>query len=118
VCNFKDPNLDQCITSNIDNLKDKLCDGIPELNIPSGNPYTFDELVIVDMPNIKIYIRDAKVMGICDFVVKFLHIDFDKLHFEIKLLFKQIQVNTTYDLNIYLLVPIVYKGLVYITIGT
>jgi len=104
--------------SNIDNLKDKLCDGIPELGIPSGNPYTFDELVIVDMPNTKVYIRDAKVTGICDFVVKFLRIDLDKLHFGIELLFRQIQVNTTYDVNIRLLVPIVYKGLVYITIGT
>lgn len=117
MCGRRDPNLDQCIANNIDNLKDKLCDGIPELGVPPGNPYTLDELRISDTPNTKVYVRDLKVTGICDFVVNFLHTDLDRLHFDIKLLFKQIQVNTTYDFNIHLLVPIAYKGLVYITIG-
>lgn len=117
MCGRRNPNLEQCIVSNIDNLKDELCEGIPELGIPPGNPYTFDELLISDTPNTKIYIRDAKVMGICDFVVNSFRTDLDKLHFDIELLFNQIKVNTTYDFNIRLLVPIAYKGLVYITLG-
>lgn len=117
MCGRRDPNLDQCIANNIDNLKDKLCEGIPELGVPTINLFAFDEIVISDTPNFKIYIRDAKVTGICDFVVNFLHTDLDTLHFDMELLFKQIQVNTTYDFSIRLLVPIAYKGLVYITVG-
>lgn len=116
VCGRRDPNLDECIANNIDNLKGKLCDGIPELGVPSANPYFLDKLAISDTPNAKIYIRDAKITGMCDFVVKYLHTDLDKLHYDIELLFNRIQVNTTYDFNIRLLVPIAYKGLVYITL--
>ncbi|XP_018049404.1 PREDICTED: uncharacterized protein LOC108687891 [Atta colombica] len=114
VCSRRDPNLDQCIVNNIDNLKGRLCDGIPELGIPSGNPYTFDELLIIDGPNAKIYIRDAKVMGMCDFTIKSFYADIDRLHFEAEIVFKQIKINTTYDFNVRLLVPIAYKGLIYL----
>ena len=117
MCSRRDPNLDQCIVNNIDNLKGRLCDGIPELGIPSGNPYTFDELLIIDGPNAKIYIRDAKVMGMCDFTIKSFYADIDRLHFEAEIVFKQIEINTTYDFNVRLLVPIAYKGLIYLILG-
>ncbi|KYN02901.1 hypothetical protein ALC62_06300 [Cyphomyrmex costatus] len=116
VCGRRDPNLEQCIINNVENLKGKICDGIPELGIPSGNPYTFDKLLITDGPNTKIYIRDAKVMGACDFDIKFLHADIDRLHFDVEIVFKRIEINTTYDFNIRLLVPIAYKGLIHLII--
>ncbi|XP_018395309.1 PREDICTED: uncharacterized protein LOC108773859 [Cyphomyrmex costatus] len=117
VCGRRDPNLEQCIINNVENLKGKICDGIPELGIPSGNPYTFDKLLITDGPNTKIYIRDAKVMGACDFDIKFLHADIDRLHFDVEIVFKRIEINTTYDFNIRLLVPIAYKGLIHLIIN-
>lgn len=98
-------------------MKERLCDGIPELGIPSGNPYTFDELLITDGPNAKIYIRDAKIMGMCDFALKSFHADIDRLHFDAEIVFKRIEINTTYDFNLRLLVPITYKGPIYITFG-
>jgi len=117
VCGRKDPNLDQCIVNNIENLKDKLCEGIPELNIQSVNPLVLDKLTIYDTSNTKLYVKDVQVTGLCDFVVNFLHIDIDKFHFDVDLLFKQIQINGTYDLNMQLLVPIIHKAKVYVTTG-
>ncbi|XP_011706856.1 PREDICTED: juvenile hormone-binding protein-like [Wasmannia auropunctata] len=115
ICGRKDPNLDQCILNNIENLKDKICEGIPELDIRSTNPLLLDQLVIFDTPNTKLYIKDSKVTGLCDFTINSLHMDIDKLHFDVDLLFKQIQINSTYDLNLQLLVPIANKGQVYIS---
>lgn len=117
MCGRKDPKLDQCILENIDNIKDKICEGIPELDVQPSNPFLLDKLVISDTSNTKIAIKDTKVSGLCDFEIKFLHADIDKLHFDVNLLFRRINLNATYDFNVRLLVPIVQTGLVYITTG-
>lgn len=117
MCGRRDPNLDKCILNNIENLKDKICEGIPELNIPSNNPLFLDKVIIFDTPKNKLYIKDTKLIGICDFVVNYFHIDIDKLHIDIDLSFKQLQLNGTYDANLHLLLSIVNKGQFYITTG-
>ncbi|XP_011879795.1 PREDICTED: uncharacterized protein LOC105568599 [Vollenhovia emeryi] len=115
VCGRRDPNLDQCILDNVENLKDKICEGIPELDIPSNNPVILDDIVISDSSNSKINLRDVKAMGLCDFEVKYFKLDLDNLHFDAEIFFKRIQLNGTYDFDIRLLIPIVQKGPVYIT---
>ncbi|XP_011690783.1 PREDICTED: uncharacterized protein LOC105451799 [Wasmannia auropunctata] len=115
VCGRRDPKIDQCIWNNIDNIKSKICEGIPDLDVPPSSPFVLDRLVISDNPNSKIAIDNSQVSGLCDFDIKFLHVNLDKLHFDVNLKFKRIQLNSTYDLDIRLLVPIVYKGPVYIT---
>ncbi|XP_018395348.1 PREDICTED: uncharacterized protein LOC108773885 [Cyphomyrmex costatus] len=115
VCGRKNPNLNKCILDNIDNIKDKICEGIPELDVLPNNPLVIEKLIISDTPNSKISLQNVKVTGICDFVVKYLHSDLEKLHFDVELLFRRLQLNATYDFDIRLLVPIVNKGPVYIT---
>lgn len=117
VCGRRDPNLDQCILDNIKNLKNKLCEGIPELDIQSNDPLLLDQLVLFDTYNGKLYMKDSKVTGLCDFIVNFFNMDIDKFHFDVDLLFKHIQINGTYDLNLHILVPIINKGQVYISTG-
>jgi len=117
VCGRKDPNLDQCIVNNVENLKDKLCEGIPELSIQPTNPLVLDQLTIYDTPNTKLHIKDMQITGLCDFFINSFHIDIDKFHFNVDLLFKHIQTNGTYDLNMQLLVPIIHKAKVYVTTG-
>jgi len=99
-------------------MKDKICKGIPELDILPNDPFIINELVISDTPNSKIALRDVRVSGLCDFDIKYFHVDLDKLHFDVDLLFKRFQVNATYDFDIRLLVPIIQKGPVYITTST
>lgn len=117
VCGRRDPNLDQCILNNIKNLKDKICEGMPELNIKSNNPFLLDKLVIFDTPSAKLYFEDSKVMGLCDFIVNSFHMNINKLHFDADLLYKQIQINGTYDINLRLLVPVANKAQIYIIAG-
>lgn len=115
VCGRKNPNLDQCILNNIDNIKHKICEGIPELDIPPNDPLVLETLAISDTTDNKLYMRDTKVKGLCDFTIHSFHFDINKLHFDAKLSFGLLQMNSTYDFDVRILVPIVQKGLVYIT---
>lgn len=97
-------------------MKSKICEGIPELDIPSlDDPLVLDTLVISDVPNTKLYMRDMKVSGLCDFTINSFQTDFEKLHYNAKILFGRITMNGTYDFDVRVLVPIVYKGNIYIT---
>ncbi|KAL6428586.1 hypothetical protein ACFW04_007900 [Cataglyphis niger] len=115
VCGRRDPNLDQCIINNVNNLKSKICEGIPELNIPPSDPIVIDELVISNTTNTKIFLRDTKMKGLCDFDIKFFHFDLNTLHFDVNLSFGLMQMNSTYDFDVHILVPLAHKGQVYIT---
>ncbi|XP_024893348.1 uncharacterized protein LOC112468416 [Temnothorax curvispinosus] len=110
ACSHKDTNYNQCIANSIDSVKDKVCAGFPEINIPPGEPLTIDKIVIFDANNIKLYLKDAKIYGLCDFVVNSVNADFEKLHFDIDLSLRHIYTNVTYDFDIHLLVPIGHKG--------
>ncbi|XP_011879796.1 PREDICTED: uncharacterized protein LOC105568600 [Vollenhovia emeryi] len=112
----REKSFDQCVLSNIESLKDKICnEGIPELNVPSANPLILDNLVIFDTPSTKLYLKDTKVSGLCDFVVNLLHADVDNLNLNIDLTFKQIQINSTLDFNARVLVPIITTAPFYVT---
>lgn len=115
VCGRRNPNLDQCILNNINNIKHKICDGIPELDVPPNNPLVLETLTIADTTDNKLYLRDTKVTGLCNFTVNNFHFDINKLHFDAKLSFGLLQLNSTYDFDVRVLVAIAQKGLVYIT---
>lgn len=117
ICGRRDPNIKQCILNNINNLKSKICEGIPELDIPSNDPLVLHTLVISDTPNTKLYMRDVKVSGLCSFTINSFHADLEKLHYNAKISFERIIMNGTYDFDVHVLVPIANKGNVYITTG-
>lgn len=115
VCGRRDPQLDKCILDNVENLKGKICEGIPELDILPNDPLYLENLVISNSNSVKIYIPTAAVNGLCDFDINNFTMDFDKLNFNAQISFKRIYINTTFDFNIRILVPIVYQGKAYIT---
>lgn len=88
-----------------------------EVNISLIEPITLDNVVIFDTDTSKLYLKDTKVYGLCDFVVNSIHADPDKFHYEFELKIKQLQLNTTYDFGLYILMPIAHKGLLEITTG-
>ncbi|KYN02903.1 hypothetical protein ALC62_06302 [Cyphomyrmex costatus] len=110
VCGRKDPNYDQCITENIKAVKDKLCTGFPEINIPSYEPIVLDKVIIFDTNDVKLYLRDMKVYGFCDLVVNSVRTNLERNHFDLDILFRHLYLNATYDFDIRLLVRIANKG--------
>lgn len=99
-------------------MKTNICKGIPELDVPSNDPFIIDKLALSDAPNIKLYIKNVQVTGFCDFDITNFKADIDTLHYDFDIAFNQIRANTSYDFNIHLLlVPIVQQGQLYITSG-
>ncbi|TGZ56567.1 Uncharacterized protein DBV15_06350 [Temnothorax longispinosus] len=98
-----------CIADNIIYLKDKFCHGtLPGFTMIE--PLMFDKIVIFDEPNVKLYVQNVEVYGNCDFVITSINVDPDRLHFNFNYLMKRYVINTTYDFNIRLLVPVAHKG--------
>jgi len=93
-------------------LKDKICTGFPEFDIPPIEPVIYDKIVIFDENNIKFYLRNMKYYGFCDFVINSVYTDLERLHFDFNITFTRLYINTTYDLDARVLVPIAHKGLV------
>lgn len=117
ACSLKDSNYNQCIANGINSVRDKLCKGLPEFDIPQSEPIYFDKIVIWKGNNAKLHLIDADLYGLCNFTTTSVDADFKKLHFDITLLYRSLFINTTYDIDIRLLVPISHKGQVEITTG-
>ncbi|XP_039305689.1 uncharacterized protein LOC120357889 [Solenopsis invicta] len=116
VCDRRDPKIDQCILNNVNNLKSKIYQEIPELDIPSNDPFVIDTLALTNISDIKLYIRNAQLRGLCDFKINNFSINIDTLHYSFEIVFDQLRANT-YDFEIRLLVPVIHQGQLYITSG-
>lgn len=102
---------------NLEFLKDKICNGIPELDISPNEPTVIDKIVIYDMDNLKLHLEDTKIYGKCDFIVKSFEIDPTKYNYKFDIVFHNLKMDTVYDFDINLLVSIANKGLAHITSG-
>ncbi|XP_071555958.1 uncharacterized protein [Temnothorax nylanderi] len=78
-------------------------------------PLIFDKIVIFNEPNVKLYVQNVEVYGNCDFVITSINVDPDRLHFNFNYLMKRFVINSTYDFNIRLLVPVAHKGILLVT---
>ncbi|XP_012536726.1 uncharacterized protein LOC105836912 [Monomorium pharaonis] len=115
TCGRKDPNIDNCIVSSINDLRDNICKGMPELHSPPFEPFFLDSIAISDTDNAKLFLKNSKITGLCDFVINSFHLDLDKLRFDFDVEFKKVYLNGTYDFDIHVLVPFVHQGPVYLS---
>ncbi|CAL1681947.1 unnamed protein product [Lasius platythorax] len=115
VCGRNDPNFNQCIADNINNLRSKICEGLTDLGIPPLEPLDIKKLVISETSNSKIYINDVQITGFCGYVLNSFTVDLDKLNFDIDLSLNRIYLNGTYDIDVHILVPIAHKAPIYLT---
>lgn len=117
ACGHRNPNLDKCITNSIADLKEKICCGILELKSPPLEPLVINHLDISNAHNAKLYLKDTQITRLCDFTLDNFHINLDTLHFDFNVLFKEVHLNGTYDIDIRVLLPLAFKGPVYIIAG-
>jgi len=117
VCGRQNPNLNQCILDNINNLKNKICEGLTDLNLPPLEPLNIDKLVISENANNKIYLNNVQITGVCDYIINSVSLDLDKITFNMDVSFNRLYLNGTYDIDIHILVPIAHKAPIYLTSG-
>ncbi|XP_036139109.1 uncharacterized protein LOC118644531 [Monomorium pharaonis] len=114
-CGRKDPNYSQCFADNINSVKNYICTGIPELNLPPQEPLIIDKIDIFDTNNLKLSTKNSKIRGICNFDVTSYNVSSDKLHFEFSFIFKNISMDSVYNAEIRLLVLLANEGQIHIT---
>ncbi|XP_011171041.1 juvenile hormone-binding protein [Solenopsis invicta] len=115
VCGRKNPDLDNCIINSIEDLREKICMGIPELEVPPLEPFVIDSMTISDTNDAKLFLKNSKIMGVCNFVINTFHIELDKLQLNLTVTFPKAYINGTYDIDIRVLVPVAHKGPIYLT---
>jgi len=99
---------------NINNVKGRICSGIPEFNIPPNEQLTIDKIVIFDTNNLKLSLQDYKLTGFCDFVITSFYVSPGE-RFEFNFTMKHLKVDASYDIDIRLLVQLAHKGLIHLS---
>ncbi|XP_011171039.1 uncharacterized protein LOC105203824 [Solenopsis invicta] len=114
VCGLKDPNYDQCVMENMNNVKDKICKGFSEFNVPPSEPLNIKKIIIYDTNELKLYIKDVAITNFCDYVVNSVNTDSDRLHFSFDVTFKNFIIDALYNFDLHVLVSLAHEGPVHI----
>ncbi|XP_076763076.1 putative beta-carotene-binding protein [Xylocopa sonorina] len=115
VCGARNPKLDQCVINSINDLKDQLKAGIPELDVPPGEPLWIKDIVLVDMPNFKATGKDIMLSGLSNYRINSLHVDLQKKAIDLDITFDEARLEAMYNVHARILVPIDGHGPVNIT---
>ena len=117
VCGRQNPNLNRCVENSVINLLPKLKDGISELDVPSLEPLDIDEIALVNLKDFDAVATNAKVSGLSKFQIKYLQVDLNSRKIDINIVFPKIILNSDFNVNARILVPISEKGPINLTTG-
>ena len=90
---------------------------MPELNVAPIEPMNIDEIIIYNTDNLKLNVKESKIRGFCDFVINSLQVSSDKLHFDFDFVLKHLDMESVYNFDMRVLVPLANKGLVHVSAG-
>ncbi|XP_043274343.1 putative beta-carotene-binding protein [Venturia canescens] len=105
-CKRSDPELDLCITKAIENLREKLAVGIPELEAPAIEPLKLDQIRLLRGPQgarLDINLTDIQVSGPSKFKVRDLRANVDDVSFTFKVSFDTLSFRGKYQIDARLL---------------
>ncbi|XP_030022925.1 protein takeout [Manduca sexta] len=106
VCQRNDPNVDKCIINSVDQLRPKMINGIPELNVPGIEPLSLGQIALARGPQgakLTAVVNDVKVTGPSNFIIEELKSDLDNNRFDFKLLLPKLDFNGKYKMDIQVL---------------
>ncbi|XP_012275265.1 uncharacterized protein LOC105696955 [Orussus abietinus] len=110
VCGRRNPNLDQCVIDSVNALRDKLKEGIPELDVPSAEPLVVDKVIFSDTNEFKAVAEPVELRGLTSFNLKTVHVDLEKKQIDLTADFDSIKLDAIYDVHAKILVNFVGKG--------
>lgn len=91
---------------------------MPELSVEPMEPMHIEKIEVINADNAKLIFHDVYITGLCNYDVKFFHLDLEKQHFDVDIIFKRINMSMIYDVDASVIVHIVMKGPISITTGT
>ncbi|GBP92692.1 Circadian clock-controlled protein [Eumeta japonica] len=102
-CKRSDPQIEKCILSAVDGMRDKLRDGIPEVNAPALDPFNVPTLRLDrTAPNLKLkaVIKNMKAYGGKDFRIEKLKLNLDGKYLgEVKIVLPKLDITADYDVK-------------------
>ncbi|XP_072381017.1 putative beta-carotene-binding protein [Diabrotica undecimpunctata] len=99
VCKPKETDISKCIKENIEEIRPKLDDGIPEIGIPSINPLKIPFAELNIGKEFKSSMKDINIYGINTFIVKDLKVDLDSNYIVIKVNIPHIHAEGEYNVK-------------------
>ncbi|CAO1440871.1 unnamed protein product [Diamesa serratosioi] len=104
VCHKGDPNLNQCVSNSVNNIKPYLVRGIPEYDIPGLEPILLGDLIVAESTGnngqgLSITANDIKTYGTSDFVMTNMKVEEYARHYTFKLEFPNLFVVGRYKVD-------------------
>ncbi|CAH2262296.1 jg26863 [Pararge aegeria aegeria] len=106
ICKRDQSTVSNCVRNSIENLRPKLISGIPELNVPSLEPFYIPEIVAVsgDLVPLKASGKDVKVSGAGNFTIKSVTVNLDTLSIRARVRFPKLHLDGRYNLDTQILI--------------
>ncbi|XP_049887870.1 protein takeout-like [Pectinophora gossypiella] len=106
LCKRDQSTIDKCAREAVEALRPKLIAGIPELNVPSIEPFYIPEIKTTEgeLANLRASAKDVKVSGGGDFTIKSLNVDLDTFTIRARVRFPKLHLEGLYKLNTRILV--------------
>ncbi|CAH0722884.1 unnamed protein product, partial [Brenthis ino] len=113
VCKRDQATIDNCVWNAIENLRPQLVSGIPELNVPSIEPFYIPEIVAVsgELVPLKASGKDVRVSGAGNFTIKSVSVNLEALTIRARVRFPKLHLDGRYNLDTkILIVPLRGEG--------
>ncbi|XP_006620996.1 protein takeout isoform X1 [Apis laboriosa] len=101
-CKKRDPDINECITRSIDQLRDKLSAGIPEFEAPPIEPLYLKQIRLSRGPvgaRLDVNLTDLRVFGPSTFKVRDLKADVENVVFTFKVNFEKLHFQGKYQID-------------------
>lgn len=120
-CQAADPKLVQCITASLHHLRPYLAQGIPEIEMPSVEPFRMDELSLslTTGPNgYKVTLRDLDIFGASNFTISDLKLSQGSEPFQAHIKIPELKINARYTSSgVLIILPASGQGNFHSTLG-
>lgn len=120
-CQTGDPKIVDCITGALHHLRPYLAKGIPDIEMPSVEPFRMDELSLslTTGPNgYKVTLRDLDIYGASNFTVSDLKLSQGSAPFEAHIKIPELKINARYTSSgVLIILPASGQGTFHSTLG-
>lgn len=106
ICKRDQNTINECVKNSIENIRPNLISGIPELNVPTLEPFYIPEIVAVsgELVPLKASGKDVKVSGAGNFTIKSIVVDLETLTIRGKVRFPRLHLDGRYNLDTQILI--------------
>ncbi|CAH1963274.1 unnamed protein product [Acanthoscelides obtectus] len=105
ICHRKDPQINKCLQRNVEILRPRLKNGIPEMQIPGFNPLVISQATLSGGVSFEAIFNNIRMYGADDFIMDRFEVTTDpKFRFDLDIHFDKLRILSDYKINGRLLV--------------